>query len=134
MVDHTLIVDFETETDALDVAAAIYNATRPTATKSPADAGRYAFPAIRHPTTGRWALVAIPIDYAVHASLRADPSLIQPDAVLGPLIADAAAMVTALAARERIDTAFVLAHVKPVAVLSPEDEGHDEWFPTSEEI
>lgn len=132
MVDHPLIIDFETETDALDVAAAIYNATRPTATKSPADAARHAFPAIRHPTTGRWALVAIAIDFAVHDSLRADPSLIVPDPVLGPLIADAAAMVTALAQRERIDTAFVLSHVKPAALLAPGDEGYSDWFPAEE--
>lgn len=134
MVTYPLIVDFETETDALDVSAAIYDATRPTAIKSLADIGRHAFPAIQHPTTGRWALVAIPIDFAVHASLRADPSLIQPDPVLGPLIADAAAMVAALAQRGRIDAAFVLAHVKPAAMLAPEDEGYSGWFPVYEGV
>lgn len=130
-----LIIGFPSEAAAMAVSAEFYNLSRPSFDPEKPSLGTlYALAWRKHPDRDEWACeLRDDFDMPVSALLRADPERMTPEAI-APLLIDPAATVAALAARERIDAAFVLAHVKPALLLSPGDAGYDDWFPTSEEI
>lgn len=130
-----IIIGFDSEATVKGGSAEFYNLSRPSFDPEKPRLGTlYALAWRKHPDRDEWAVeLRDDFDMPVSALLRADPSRIAPEA-LAPLLTDPAATVAALALRQRIDAAFVLAHVKPALLLSPGDAGYDDWFPTSEEI
>ena len=130
-----IITGFTSYEQARSASAAVYNLARPNhLPNKPRDVARYALPVIAHPDGEQWALV-VPADFylPVHVDLRADPTLIQPDPVLLPWLAEPAGVPAWVAARERLDAASLLSQVVAATVLAPGDAGYDAWWPEDDE-
>lgn len=130
-----IITGFTSLTQAEAASAAVYNLARPQhLPDKPRDVGRYALPRIAHPDGEQWGLlVPDDLDLPVHASLIADPTLVDPDPVILPWLAEPEELPAALASAGRVNAAFALSQVRADTVLRPGDAGWDDWWPADDE-